>query len=306
MILIITHKEDYTADFVIDKLNKQGIRYYRFNCEDIDNEKYLFENQNGFSFDINKINSFYSVWFRRTKLPELEIKNQAEKLYLLGDYDALLENLYFLLNTKKWLSNPQYVYQAENKLYQLKIAQQIGFNIPDTLITNQHSLLKSFIEKHKQNVIVKPLKQGRIKQGKGFKTIFTNKLNSKMIEDLETYSLTPCIFQEYIEKEYELRITVVGEKVFAAKVDSQMHEETKIDWRKHKTPFQQYNLPKEISHKCVEITHKLNLSFGAIDIIKNKDGKYIFLEINPNGQWAWLDMETGLNISDEIINYLIN
>lgn len=125
-----------------------------------------------------------------------------------------------------------------------------------------------------------------------------------MIETLEIYSLTPSIFQEYIEKEYELRITVVGEKVFAAKVDSQKQEETKIDWRKHKTPFQQYTLPKEISDKCVELTQKLNLSFGAIDIIKNKEGEYIFLEINPNGQWAWLDMETGLNISDEIINYL--
>src|SRR5207249_3343457 len=113
-------------------------------------------------------------------------------------------------------------------------------------------------------------------------------------ENLEKYSLTPSIFQEYIEKEYELRITVVGEKVFAAKVDSQKQDETKIDWRKHKTLFQQYSLPKEISDKCVELTQKLNLSFGAIDIIRNKEGQYTFLEINPNGQWAWLDIEVGL------------
>ena len=304
MILIITHKEDFTADFVIDKLNKQGIKYYRFNCEDIDKEKYLFESSNGFSFQVNNINSFHSVWFRRTKLPDLQIKDDSEKLYLLGEYDALLDNLYFQLNTKKWLSHPKYVYQAENKIFQIRVAQEIGFTIPDTVITNQHSVLKKFIDKHKQNVIVKPLSQGRIKQVNGFKTIFTNKINSNIIENLESFSLTPSIFQEYIEKDYELRITVVGDKIFSAKIDSQKLDATKTDWRKEKIPFEPYTLPKEISDKCLELTRRLNLSFGAIDLIKNSKGDYVFLEVNPNGQWAWLDMEAGLKISDEIINYL--
>jgi ATP-dependent Clp protease ATP-binding subunit ClpC len=83
-------------------------------------------------------------------------------------------------------------------------------------------------------------------------------------------------------------------------------EETKIDWRKRKIPFQPYLLPNEISEKCLALTKKLNLSFGAIDIIRNKSGEYIFLEINPNGQWAWLETEAGLKISDEIINFLAN
>ena len=83
-------------------------------------------------------------------------------------------------------------------------------------------------------------------------------------------------------------------------------EETKIDWRKKKIPFQPYLLPNEISEKCLALTQKLNLSFGAIDIIRNKNGEYIFLEINPNGQWAWLETEAGLKISDEIINFLVN
>lgn len=304
MILIITHKEDFTADFVIDKLNKRGIEYYRFNCEDIDKQPYSFKSNNRFSFELDKIKPIYSIWFRRTKLPDLEMENHFEKLYLLGDYDSLLENIYLGLNPKKWLSEPKYVYQSENKLYQLKIAQSIGFNIPDTLVTSQHIMLKIFIEKHNQNVIVKPLRQGRIKYDNEFKTIFTNKLSLNLIEHIEEYTLTPSIFQEYINKEYELRVTVVGEKVFAAKVDSQKLDETKIDWRKHKTPFQKYSLPNEISDKCVQLTRQLNLSFGAIDIIKNMEGQYIFLEINPNGQWAWLEMEAGLKISDEIINYL--
>ena len=304
MILIITHKEDFTADFVIDKLNKREIKYYRFNCEDIDKENYLFEKQNGFQFQINNLNSFHSVWFRRTKLPDLKIKDEAEKLYLLGEYDALLSNLYSQLNVKKWLSHPNDVYQAENKIFQIQVAQEIGFTIPDTIITNQHSVLKEFIDKHNRNVIVKPLSQGRIKQVEGIKTIYTNRISEEIINNLASYSLTPSIYQEYIEKEYELRITVVGEKIFAAKVDSQKLDETKTDWRKQKIPFEPYSLPLEVSKKCIALLCKLNLSFGAIDMIKSSKGNFVFLEINPNGQWAWLDMEAGLNISDEIINYL--
>lgn len=304
MILIITHKEDFTTDFVIDKLNKREIKYYRFNCEDIDKENYIFEIQNGFQFQINNLTAFDSVWFRRTKLPDLKVKDEAEKLYLLGEYDALLSNLYSQINAERWFSHPNDVYKAENKIFQIRVAQEIGFTIPDTIITNLHSVLKEFIDRHKRNVIVKPLSQGRIIQVDGIKTIYTNRISDEIINDLASYSLTPSIYQEYIEKEYELRITVVGEKIFAAKVDSQKFDETKIDWRKQKIPFEKYILPETESKKCIALLRKLNLSFGAIDMIKNSKGDYVFLEINPNGQWAWLDMEAGLNISDEIINYL--
>jgi glutathione synthase/RimK-type ligase-like ATP-grasp enzyme len=237
-------------------------------------------------------------------LPDLKVKNEAEKLYLLGEYDSLLNNLFLQLNTKKWLSNPTFVYQAENKIFQLQVAQEIGFNIPDTIITNQYYVLKEFLAKHNNNIIVKPLSQGRISNESELKLIYTNKITADIIDKIDSYSLTPSIYQEYIEKEYELRITVVNKKVFAAKVDSQKNDETKTDWRKEKIPFKKYLLPVDIEKECIELVQKLNLSFGAIDMIKNSKGDYIFLEINPNGQWAWLDMEAGLNISNEIINYL--
>ena len=304
MILIITHKEDFTADFIIEKLNSRKISYFRLNCEDIDKESYSFENCEKFDFDINGITSFDSVWFRRPKLPELKAENEAEKLYLMNDYDSLLDNIYLLINSKKWLSHPKNVYHAENKLLQLKIAQEIGFQIPDTLITNSHKKLTKFFVTHKNNVIIKPIRQGRILQKEGFKTIFTNKIDEEKIKTINEFDLTPSIFQEYISKEYEIRVTVVDDKVFSAKVNSQATDETKIDWRKEKIPFVKYLLPKSISDKCVEITKKLNLSFGAIDLIKNKKGEYVFLEINPNGQWAWLETEAELKISDEIISFL--
>ncbi|KAF2331499.1 hypothetical protein [Flavobacterium nitrogenifigens] len=304
MILIITHKEDFTVDFVVDKLNKKNISYFRLNCEDIHKDFYNFKNEDGFNFTINGISNFDSVWFRRTKLPDLDINDEAEKLFLLGDYETLFDNIYALTDTKKWLSNPKEIYIAENKIFQLKIAKSIGFKIPNTLVTNSHKELCHFFEQNGCNVIIKPIRQGRLVGKDGFKTIFTNKLDLEIIQKLTEFDLTPCIYQEYINKQYEIRVTVVNDKVFAGKVNSQSREDTSIDWRKEKIPFERYDLPVEVENKCKLITNKLNLSFGAIDLIKTEDGGYVFLEINPNGQWAWLEMEAGLQISDEIINFL--
>jgi glutathione synthase/RimK-type ligase-like ATP-grasp enzyme len=302
MILIITHRTDYTADFVIEKLNKRGLSYFRFNCENMDEIPYLYSSSSGLTID--KIDNIHSVWFRRTKLPDINLNNQAEKLYLLNEYDALLNNFYYLLDDRKWLSHPFYVYRAENKLYQHKIAKELGLKLPNTIVTNQSEEVKKFAQDNNHNIIIKPLNSGQIKEADGVSTIFTNRLNKKDISNIHNYAITPAIFQEYIEKDYELRITVVNDKVFSARVDSQQDEETKTDWRKKKLKFTKYQLPDEIANECIELTKRLNISFGAIDMIKSKKGEYVFLEINPNGQWAWLEMDAGLKISDEIITYL--
>ncbi|MCB0397406.1 MAG: hypothetical protein KDD36_12160 [Flavobacteriales bacterium] len=305
MILIITHKEDFTADFVIEKLNNRELPYYRLNCEELNAIDYSFGTESDFQFIIDNADKITSVWFRRTKLPDLKIINESEKLYVLGEYDALLQNIYAVLKDKIWLSYPSNVYEAESKLYQIKLAKEINFQIPETLVTNRHAYLRDFYDKHKGNIIVKPLHHGRIRYDQKIKTIFTNKLESSLIDQMDEFDLTPSIYQEYIEKEYEIRVTVVGEKVFAAKVNSQESEESKIDWRKKKAPFTCYELPAQISEKCLSLTKKLNLKFGAIDLIRKPNGEYIFLEINPNGQWVWLETEAGLKISDEIINSLV-
>lgn len=304
MILIITHKEDFTADFVIEKLNERNIKYFRLNCEDLNAYNYLFDSDNNFIFSVNEISKFTSVWFRRIKLPEIEISDEGQKVFLLADYESLFDNLFSLLSSKKWLSLPSDIYKAENKLYQLQKAKEIGFKIPNTIVTNSHKKLSQFILKNENNVIIKPIRQGRIQLSDGVKTIFTNQVTQEIWENLNQFDLTPCIVQNNVAKEYELRITVVGDKVFSAKINSQENENTRTDWRKEKYPFIKYELPKDIQDKCITLVKALNISFGAVDLIKDENGKYVFLEINPNGQWAWIEMETGLKISDEIINYL--
>jgi len=304
MILIITNKQDFTADFVIDKLNNRNIPYRRFNCEDISRTSYSFGSFNEYEFELHKITTFESIWFRRTKLPDIDISNKSEKLYILNEYQSLLTNLFQVVKTKKWLSNPGDVYRAENKLYQLQVAAMLKFKIPDTIVTNNRKDITSFYYKHKKNIVIKPLFFSRISYPGKVNFIYTNKVKEEHITNLKKYELTPAIFQEYIEKEYELRVTVVDGEVFSAKVDSQSNLITQIDWRKERLKFEKCTIPKELKAKCVKLVNDLGLSFGAIDIIKNKDGDYFFLEINPNGQWAWIEFDTGLTISDKIIEFL--
>lgn len=302
MILIITHKEDYTSDFIVNKLNQRNIKYKRLNCEDIIDDIFTVDKDLNFTFDGET--NFSSVWFRRTKLPNIENQNINDKVYLLNEYEALLKNLFLTINAK-WVSDPYSIYKAENKLYQLKIATDLGFNIPNTLVTNSKEKLKKFYIENSKNIIIKPLSQSKINNDNETEFIFTNVLKEEHINQIDKYDLTPCIYQERIEKLIELRVTVVGQNVFSAGVNSQTLETTKTDWRKEKLEFFIVDIPTDIKEKCILLVENLNLKFGAIDLIKDKNGNYIFLEINPNGQWAWIENETGLKISDSIINELL-
>ncbi len=304
MILIITHKEDYTADFVIDKLNRNGIDYFRFNCEDILETNFSIRFGQSHSLIINNQQEFSSVWYRRTKLPALAGFTHSERIYLLNEIDIMTNNLFACIQAK-WLSNPIAVAAAENKFLQLKIAKEIGFNIPNTLVTTDRKKLISFFKTNKKTII-KPVGMGRVEYSNNTsKLIFSNILDDTLIGEIESFEITPAIYQEYIEKEYEIRATVIGKEIYAASVNSQSKTESSVDWRKSKMKFEKYLLPYEIEQKCFLLLEKLNLSFGAFDLIKSTDGQYYFIEVNPNGQWVWIEKDTGQPIAESIIKFLL-
>jgi len=305
MILIISHKEDFTVDFVVNKLNHKSIKYFRYNTEDLLNRndiEILFK-KGVFKFTFSYRDNIKSIWFRRIKYPDLNLLENNIKLFVFDELKVYLNNLWDLFDVK-WLSNPKYIYRAENKFLQLKEAQKVGLNIPNTLITSNKDAIKKFFYENKENVIIKPIYGNDFIEDNEYKLIYTNKIEKDKIEKLDKYLAFPSIYQNNILKEIEIRSTVVGNEIFSAYVDSQSEDNSKIDWRKKRLKFYKYNLPEEINYKCIELVKNLNLSFGAIDIIKDKDGNYIFLEINPNGQWAWIELDTGLQISNSIINYL--
>ncbi|WPV67044.1 hypothetical protein [Chitinophaga sp. LS1] len=304
MILIITHKQDYTADYLINILNQRSIPYKRFNCEDVMTSGVSLLYDGNFQSEIFGVKNFTSVWFRRTKIPFIQGLVEDEVTYLQAEYDSLLKNIFTVIEAK-WLSSPWHVYRAENKLFQLRTAMEVGFKIPKTLVTTDHKKLISFSNQVGE-MIVKPISATRSSSTKEPMFIYTNRVEKQHLENISKFDLTPCIFQEEISKHVELRVTVVGKDVFAASVDSQQNEESKVDWRRKALKFETFSLPAEIASKCISLVSNLGLLFGAIDLILSPDGSYTFLEINPNGQWAWIENETGLQISDAIIKELIN
>lgn len=304
MILIVTHKEDYTADFVVDKLNKRDIPYFRLNCEDcILQDVQIFFDSSLQGFSINGISKFSSVWYRRTKYPEIKARAQAEYIYLINEADAFMRNLFGMISAK-WLSDPYAIEKSENKFLQLSIAQRTGLSIPKTLITTNKETLRNFINRNNKSII-KPISQGRILYPENNeKLIFTNVLSTDLIDSLHEYELTPAIFQEFVEKDYEIRVTVVGTSIFAARINSQADEQSRIDWRRKRLTFEKYSLPKHIEEKCIKMMCELRINFAAFDFIRTPSGEYVFLELNPNGQWVWIEQDTKLKISDAIIKYL--
>jgi len=116
------------------------------------------------------------------------------------------------------------------------------------------------------------------------------------------------VFQEYIPKALELRISIVGHQVFAAAIYSQMTERTKHDWRRYdleKTPHAVYILPAGVERACIDIVQHYGLAFAAIDMVVTPQGDFVFLELNPNGQWLWIERLTGQPISDAIADMLV-
>lgn len=314
-ILLITNKGDITTDFVVKQLTNAKINFYRFNTEDFltkvslsfdfyKNEFSLLDLESTKKIDLLQIKS---VYYRRPLLPNLASNDltKGEENFILNEISNYLEGLYKILENAFWISPVFAIRQAESKIYQLQVAKKMGFNISPSLITNNEIIAEKFLEKFES--IIKPIKTGFIEDKGNEKIIFTTLFNDK--SELHRIKVCPTYFQKFIHKKADIRVTVIGNKVFSAQILSQEHEETKIDWRKAerlKLIYQKIELPKELSKLCVELTKKLGLNFGAIDFVKDELGNYIFLEINPNGQWAWIERQLDYNLSYEVSKLLID
>lgn len=189
------------------------------------------------------------------------------------------------------------------------LAHEYKIKIPKTIITTQPSKAKEFFISCGENVLVKTIYTGNITIDGMNQGIPSRKIGKDdFYKFYESISLSPTQLQEYVEKAFELRITVIGEKVFAVKIDSQVNEETKIDWRLHTkmNPHSIFELPSKIENFCVDFLKEQGLVYGAMDFIVTPKDEYYFLENNPFGQYLWLEIETNVPLTEEICNLLIS
>lgn len=298
-ILIITSSFDLTADYLITKFNKE-CNFYRLNFDKIFEyeisvtaNEIFFKNSNQ-SFTISDIDSIY---YRKIAFPDLS------DFYDVKYHNYVKKELYTLITgivesfDGITLTKPSILRLSENKIYQMKIAKDLNFDIPSSLISNNHSDILSFISK--KQCIIKPISIGKIESENTKIIVQTNLINKSYT--IEETDLNPSYYQEFIDKDYDLRITIIDNFFYSVKIVSGDN----VDWRKSpkNTRYEIIEIPEELKQKCKSYLEILNMDFGIFDFVVLND-IYYFLEVNPNGQWAWLEDSLSLDISNKIFNYL--
>lgn len=178
---------------------------------------------------------------------------------------------------------------------------------PKTLVTNDPEAVLQFWRECEGEIVYKTLggpvvdpEEGRIV------SIYTSRVRSGDLVDVERVRHTACLFQEYVPKRFELRLTIVRRTVYAAEVHSR-HAEAAVDWRlgSESTSYKIHNLPDDVRRKCLLLAQRLGLKFAAIDMIVTPDDRYVFLEVNANGQWGVDRTHTGLPLTAAIADLLV-
>jgi MvdD family ATP-grasp ribosomal peptide maturase len=203
----------------------------------------------------------------------------------------------------------QHIRHAENKQLQLQVARELGLEIPRTLTTNDPATVHAFAESCGGQIVTKMLSSFAVYEGGRELVVFTNPVKPEDLADLSGLSLCPMTFQESIPKALELRTTVVGRHVMSASINSQTSERAAHDWRRDGLrmiqDWQPYELPREVEEKVLRLMDYFVLNYGAIDFIVTPDGRHVFLEVNPVGEFFWLERFPGLPIADGIADVLL-
>lgn len=251
-----------------------------------------------------------SVWHRKPALPRAPNN-------LKGGYGKFIENesratLWTLYNTldARWVNSPIFSSKLieDNKLFQLKKARFVGLTTPDTIISNNQDDIVSFASKYNY-VAIKLIYASVFRKNNGeLMFVYTNKINVKdILFRRKDIKLCPIMLQEYVHKKIELRITIIGKKIYTCAIHSQDNKLTMCDWRRYdfaNVKHEICKLPEDIELKLLKLMEVLNIYYGAIDMIVTPNDEYVFLEVNPNGEWVWIEELTNMPISESIAEFL--
>ncbi len=243
-----------------------------------------------------------SAWYRRASFFSSQDDDVLSQISLDAERRAIQASIWDAIPNARWLNAPNIMSQAEHKLTQLRIAGELGFSVPKTIVSNSWSDIEAQLDKE---IIFKP-SYGLFYRADDPVQVFTTRL----INSHDTLPVTdnpfPGIWQNYTSKRKEWRVTAVGDEIFAAAIYTQ--NDAKDDWRKHQTStgveFAAEQFDDDLGQKCVAYLGRMGLQFGAFDFIETPDGETVFLECNPNGQYGWLEQGLNLPISNSIARVL--
>jgi len=318
VVLLITHSGDFfTIDRVAEALSKKGAQPFR-----LDTDKFPLEVQLTANFD--KAKSYHTieynnhsisteqvqaVWMRRIWEPQLsqELAPQFREA-CIRESQATLDNFWDSLKEARWVDNLERINYANNKLRQLRIASEVGFVIPQTLVTNKAEAAREFFQQVKGKMVSKLLTPlSRSMEYTSF-FLYTSIVKAEDLEDAESLRYCPMVFQEQIPKQQELRVVYVDGNVFVGALNADVYAAAKVDWRKPGVEvgaWQHHQLPDEVVRRLQAFMGKFGLSFSSLDFILTPSGEYVFLENNPVGEWGMLEKDLDLPISSAIADTLL-
>lgn len=254
--------------------------------------------------ELAPLDSAQAAWYRHPNLFGFDSVDKGKQMCMEQEISDLQESLWLLVPENAWLNSPYSMQKAQAKLAQLAIARELGFEIPETVVSNNWQQIDEALKT--DDIIVK-MSRGLLYEGDGIKTLYTTRLTPDIQRSIRSMFPFPAIYQQYAPKHREWRVTVVGDEVFDAAIYTS--PEAKDDWRVHqltdKVTFKKETIRDDIHKLCAKYLGHFGLTYGAFDFIEDADGKITFLECNSNGQFRWLEELLDIPISDAIVDSLI-
>lgn len=317
MVLILTHSADfYVPELLASQLKQLGFESLRINTDDFPSHFQLTYQKNGAlesSLTINNktlnLSQVKGVILRKYWGPKAADNVSPQfRAACRNESQACLEGVINLLSqTVPFIDSLALIKNASNKITQLQVAASLGIKIPNTMVTNNPEHLSSFYHSHKGRIVTKMMTALSSSMSGSSFFVSTNKVLPEHLESASLLEHCPMIFQEEIDKAYELRVIYVGGKFFVGKIqantpyatDSRLLQKEQFEWV-------HYQLPQLVEEQLNRLMLHFNLQFGAIDIIRDTNKRYLFLEVNPTGEWGMLEKDLNLPISEAIANLLVS
>lgn len=317
-VLLLTHSGDFfTIDRVTEAVEKKGAIPFRLDTDKFPLEVQLtaqFDGKRTFhqlTYNNQSINSeqVKSVWTRRVWQPELtaDLAPQFREA-CVRESQTTLAGFWDSLRSARWLDLLAKIETAKNKLLQLRLASEIGLIIPPTLITNNPDSAKEFFCQVQGKMVSKLLTAIAHSMESPEFFLYTSRVKAEDLEEAESLRYCPMVFQAEIPKQLELRIIVVNGQTFVGALDSSQYNHSTVDWRRpgiDSGAWQHHTLSDLLIKQLQAFMANLGLNFGAFDFILTPSREYVFLEVNPCGEWGMLERDLDLPISTAIADFLV-
>jgi glutathione synthase/RimK-type ligase-like ATP-grasp enzyme len=239
------------------------------------------------------------LWLRRPRgAQEIRhpLNDHASKAVVENDCGGGLRGLLTTAFHGKWISTYEALIRGSDKIGQLFAAALVGWRVPETLVTQSRTEVVDFFRKQVQSgIIVKTV------VGAEGPLLLTRKIHDPLEFDEASYEAAPAIYQECIPGRRHLRVLCFGDHSVAASIDS-----SDLDWRPNLcVPINDWSVPRSVHKKIRDTLDKLGLEMGVIDLKETPDGELVWLEVNPQGQFLFLEPLTKLRLADQFAEYLI-